>query len=64
MPINAGSYAVEATLTNANYTATPVSGTLVIGKATATLTLSGLAQTYDGSPRPVTVTTSPVVSVN
>ena len=49
VPINAGSYTVEATLTNANYAATPASGSLVIAKATATVTLGDLAQTYDGT---------------
>jgi hypothetical protein len=33
---------------------------LTTPKATATLTLSGLAATYDGSPHAVTVTTSPI----
>lgn len=60
LPINAGSYAVIASLTNSNYTATPVSGTLVISKATATLSLSNLNQNYTGSPLSITVTTAPV----
>src|SRR5207247_1910054 len=58
-PTNAGSYAVVASLNNANYTASNATGTLTINKATATLTLSNLTQGYDGSPKPVTVTTSP-----
>ena len=33
--------------------------TVTVNKATATLTLSNLAQTYSGVPEPVTVTTSP-----
>src|SRR2546428_12957634 len=58
-PTNAGSYAVVASLTNPNYTASNVTGTLAINKATATITLSNLTQTYDGSPKSVTVVTSP-----
>src|SRR5437867_33576 len=58
-PTSAGSYAVVASLNNANYAAADVTGTLIINKATATLTLSNLTQTYNGSPKSVTVTTSP-----
>src|SRR5439155_1174995 len=58
-PTNAGSYAVVASLNNANYTASNATGTLTISKGTATITLSNLTQGYDGSPKPVTVTTSP-----
>src|SRR5213078_2186203 len=54
-----GSYAVVASLSNANYTASNASGTLTINKGTATLALSNLTQGYDGSPKPVTVTTTP-----
>ncbi|MBV8856148.1 MAG: hypothetical protein JOZ02_04225 [Acidobacteria bacterium] len=58
-PTNAGSYAVAATLTHQNY-AGSASGTLVVAKATATLTLSGLTgHVYNGSPQAVTVTTTP-----
>jgi hypothetical protein len=57
-PTHAGAYEVEATITDPNYQGT-ASGTLVIGKATATIELTGLAQTYDGSPKSVTVTTEP-----
>src|SRR5205085_1806675 len=55
-PTNAGSYAVVATVNTANYTGT-ASGTLVIGKATAGVTLGQLAQVYDGTPKLVSVTT-------
>ncbi|MFE3867087.1 MBG domain-containing protein [Flavobacterium sp. LS2P90] len=60
-PTNAGSYAVIASLNNANYQATNATGTLVIAKATATLTLdtATLNQTYDGSAKVVTATTNP-----
>src|SRR5439155_12395631 len=59
-PTNAGSnYAVVASLTNDNYAAPNVDGTLIINKATATISLSGLMRTYDGSPKTATATTSP-----
>ncbi|PYS48326.1 MAG: hypothetical protein DMG13_25805 [Acidobacteria bacterium] len=58
-PTNLGSYAVVASLANPNYVASNATGTLVISKGTAAITLSNLTQTYDGSPNPVTATTSP-----
>src|SRR5213078_3108005 len=58
-PTNAGSYAVVASLSNPNYAAPPATGTLVIALANATLSLSNLNQTYDGSPKPATLTTNP-----
>ncbi|MBI1756469.1 MAG: Ig-like domain repeat protein [Fimbriimonas ginsengisoli] len=58
-PTSAGSYAVAATITDPNY-AGSASGTLVVNKAAATLSLSNLTQTYDGSPKSATVTTSPL----
>ncbi|MGH8042112.1 MAG: MBG domain-containing protein, partial [Rudaea sp.] len=59
VPTNAGSYYVVATIVDPSY-AGSTSGTLVIAKAPATVTLSNLSQTYDGNPKPVTVTTSPL----
>jgi hypothetical protein len=59
VPTNAGTYTVVASLTNTNYTATNATGSLTIDKAHATLSLSGLSTTYDGSPKSVTVTTNP-----
>jgi MBG domain len=59
-PTNAGTYAVLASLENANYEAADASGMLVVAKAHATLALAGLNQTYDGLPREVTVTTDPL----
>ena len=58
-PTAAGSYSVTATLDNPNYTAAPASGTLVIGQATATVTLGGLEQTYDGTAKSATASTTP-----
>jgi MBG domain/MBG domain (YGX type)/Abnormal spindle-like microcephaly-assoc'd, ASPM-SPD-2-Hydin/Bacterial Ig-like domain (group 2)/Galactose oxidase, central domain len=62
VPIKAGSYTVLASLSNANYTAIPVNGTLVIGKAAATVTLSNLMQTYTGSALTPTATTVPATA--
>lgn len=67
-PINAGSYEVVATLNNSSYEAAPVTGTLVIARAQAVLTLGNLSVVYNGKARPVTVRTEPaglaVVSVS
>jgi hypothetical protein len=57
-PTGAGSYTVVGTVSNANYTGT-ATGTLVIAKALATVTLGDLAQAYTGSPLAATATTSP-----
>jgi hypothetical protein len=57
-PTNAGSYPVVGTVNDTNYKGT-TSGTLVIGQATATVTLSGLSATYDGNTHAATATTSP-----
>ncbi len=61
IPTNAGSYAVEANITDPNYQGS-ASATLVIQKATATVTLAGLTATYDGTPKPVTAAATPAVS--
>jgi len=57
-PTNAGSYAVNASVDDPNYTGTG-SGTLTITQATATLALGSLTATYDGTPKSVTAVTSP-----
>ncbi len=57
-PTNAGSYAVVATVADANYAGT-ANGTLVISNGTAPIILTNLNQTYDGTPRAVTATTTP-----
>ena len=57
-PSAVGSYAVAATISSANYTGS-ASGTLVINKATATVTLSGLSAVFDGTAKPVSVSTTP-----
>ncbi len=57
-PTNAGSYNVVASITSSGF-AGSTTGTLVVAKGTATVTLSGLVQPFDGSPKPVTATTTP-----
>jgi len=56
-PTDAGSYTVVATINHANYVGS-ATGTLVIGKAGAAVTLGGLNQSYDGTPKSATATTS------
>ncbi|HEY3390579.1 MAG TPA: MBG domain-containing protein, partial [Prolixibacteraceae bacterium] len=46
LPINAGTYAVVASLTNANYTAANVTGNLVIGPKAATVVANAKTKTY------------------
>lgn len=58
-PVDAGSYAVKATINDPNYTSSAATGTMVISRADATISLSDLTHTFDGNPKPVTVTTSP-----
>ncbi len=57
-PAAVGSYAVTGTVSDANYAGTS-SGTLVISKASAVVTLGNLAQTYDGGAKNATATTEP-----
>ena len=57
-PMAAGSYAVTGTVNDVLYRGEAV-GTLTIGKGAATVTLESLDPTYDGTPRPATVTTDP-----
>jgi len=57
-PVNAGSYAVVATLKDAKYQGR-ATGTLVISKGIATAVLGNLAATYDGTAKSATATTTP-----
>lgn len=60
LPVNAGTYNVHASFPgNANYNAASAIGTLVISKATTTLTFSNLSQTYTGAAITATATTNP-----
>jgi hypothetical protein len=58
VPTAAGSYTVVATVNNANYQGS-ASGTLVISKATSSIALGSLSQTYDGAAKAATATTTP-----
>ena len=57
-PINVGDYPITATVDDPNYQGS-ASATLSITLAAASLSLSDLAATYDGTPRAVKVTTTP-----
>jgi hypothetical protein len=58
-PTAAGSYTVVGTIDDPNYQGTTATGTLVISKATATVALGNLSQTYTGSLLAATATTKP-----
>ncbi|HKP37651.1 MAG TPA: carbohydrate-binding protein [Pyrinomonadaceae bacterium] len=58
-PTNAGTYTVVASLTNNNYSASNATGTLTVAKASATISLSNLSFTYDGTPKAATAVTNP-----
>ena len=60
--VGAGNTTITASQTgDSNYDpATDVPQTLTVNKATATVTLTNLTQTYDGNPKPVTVATTPI----
>ena len=58
IPVGAGSYAVVATVVEPNYEGS-ATGTLVVAKAPAMITLENLVQVYDGLPKPVEVSTDP-----
>ena len=57
-PANAGSYAVTGTVNDAIYHGAET-GTLVIAKGAAAVTLTNLVQAYDGTPRNAAATTVP-----
>lgn len=57
-PVNAGSYAVSATVVHADYIGSGT-GTLEITPAPAAVALGALAQTYDGTPKSATAVTAP-----
>jgi hypothetical protein len=57
-PTNAGSYTVIGTINDANYLG-GATNTLVISKATGAIALGSLSQTYDGSAKVATATTTP-----
>ncbi len=57
-PTAPGSYTVVATINDPNYQGS-ATGTLIISRGTATVTLGNLIQTYTGSPLSATATTVP-----
>ena len=57
-PTALGSYSVVATIQDAVYQGT-FSGTLIISPVSALVTLSKLYQTFDGNPKPVSVSVTP-----
>ncbi|UII30955.1 MBG domain-containing protein [Fulvivirga ulvae] len=57
-PTNAGIYELMAVISDLNYTGS-ATGTFTIQKKEAVVTLSNLIAAYDGSAKPVTVTTDP-----
>lgn len=58
IPVAAGSYAVSATINDANYTGSST-GTLAIAKASAGIALNNLSASYDGNPHAISATTTP-----
>jgi len=58
VPTSAGSYTVVATINDANYQGS-ATGTLVIGQATGAIALGDLSQTYNGTAKTATATTTP-----
>ena len=57
-PTNAGSYTVIGTINDANYQGS-ATDTLVIGQASGAITLGSLNQTYNGTAKAATATTTP-----
>jgi rhamnogalacturonan endolyase len=57
-PAAAGTFAAAISATNANGTGNAIL-TFTITKAAATVTLGALTQSYDGTPKPVSVATAP-----
>lgn len=57
-PVDAGTYPITAVVTDPNY-AGSASGTLTIGKASASIALGDLTQSYDGTAKTATATADP-----
>ena len=58
LPVNAGTYTVMGTVNSNDYSGT-ATGSMVISKATATISFASLTQTYDGSQKSASATTTP-----
>ncbi len=64
-PTNAGTYTVTATITDSEHALSSANtATLTIAQATATVSLSNLAATYDGAAHAAIVTTTPASLAN
>jgi MBG domain len=61
-PVAVGSYPVTARVTTPGYTG-ETTGTLVISKASGTITFNGLQQAYTGTPRTVTASSTPAANI-
>jgi hypothetical protein len=61
-PTNAGTYTVVATIDD-NFYAASTTSTFIIEKTPRIINISNLSQSYDGNPKPVTVST-PLIKVN
>ena len=57
-PTNVGSYTVTASILDPDYQGS-ATGTLTVGKATATIDFGTTTFVYNGSPQPLTITTTP-----
>jgi len=57
-PTNVGNYCLTASIADTNY-AGSTTNTLMIRRGVATVAVAGLSQTYDGTARSVTITTTP-----
>lgn len=58
-PVDAGSYTATLTITDPNYSAAPLTASIVIDKATAQIVLTNLIHFYDGTVKQATVVTIP-----
>lgn len=56
-PVAVGQYQVAAT--SPNHQLTPAAAVLRVGKRPVTISITGLSVSFDGQPKPVTVTTQP-----
>jgi YD repeat-containing protein len=59
VPTNAGTYEVVGTIVDNNYAGSSSPQNLIVAKAAGTVSLGSLSQTYDGTARIVTATTTP-----
>ena len=58
-PTNAGIYHIDASIDDTDFEGS-TTGTLTVAKAAGTVTLGNTSQTYDGAPKSVTTSTTPL----